>query len=161
MDNEEKELESTEDIIDDDNGEGFSRNIKRSKFKMINNGNFIVFSFKKLEDNIVSIISYVHAKDIYDKDSMDDLKDLLWYYLDFCLGNHVDMIYFKQKSREHKNKDKVIIADKSNASQLFDSLEFSKNEMPSHYKFRYTCKQDHIISTDLHPCKCRIQEFYI
>lgn len=115
--------EQMREIIDQENGAGFSSNINLNGYVFKKNGSFIIFQFREIEGVKVCHIKYVHYK------NKKDLTTIMVYCCNFWMGNNIQFIFYKEKG----GKDKGTV-------EYLKSLNF-REEILSEYnwKWRFRC----------------------
>lgn len=85
--------EHIRNIIDHENGDGYSSNININGYTFTKNGSFIVFEFKYIEDVKICHIKYIYFKDV------KDLVTIMVNCCNFWMGNKVQFIFYKEKKK--------------------------------------------------------------
>lgn len=121
------------EIIDKENGAGFSSNINLNGYVFTKNGSFIVFEFKSLEETHICHIKYIHFK------NKKDLTTILVNCCNFWMGNKVQFIYFKEKQKKNSPID------------MMRELNFRVEEVfDTKWKYAFEC------SCDKNKCNCKV-----
>lgn len=90
------------DIIDAENGEGYSYNINLDGYVFTKNGSFIIFQFKTIEDVRICHIKYIYFK------NQKDFINILVNCCNFWMGNKIEFIFYKEKDREKNSAIKEL-----------------------------------------------------
>lgn len=125
------------EVIDKENGEGFSNNINLNGYVFIKNESFIIFEFKYIEDILVCHIKYIYYT------NEKDLINVLVYCCNFWMGNKVQFIFYKEKFK--KNSAVKFLKDLNFRVEIVDSPK---------WKFKFDCIED---GKD---CHCILYNFY-
>lgn len=111
-------------IIDSENGEGYSYNINLNGYTFTKNGSFIVFEFKWVEDVKICHIKYIYFKNV------KDLVTIMVNCCNFWMGNRVQFIFYKEK-------EKAVSAIK-----FLENLNFRVEVIDSpKWKYKFHCKK--------------------
>ena len=110
------------DIIDKENGTGYSNNINLNGYIFTKNGSFIVFEFKYIDDIKVCHIKYIYFK------NQKDFITIMTNCCNFWMGNKVQFIFYKEKQKDNS------------PVPFLESLNFRKEviDYPK-YKWRFKC----------------------
>ena len=108
-------------LISDENGTNYHRNVPLDGFTVTLGDSFISFSFKKINDINVAVISYIHVLE-----KMDFIH-LLSYCVKMWRGYDVKMVYYK----EHRRKSNII--------NSLEHLDFDVNPTKK-VKWKYSWK---------------------
>ena len=130
--------EKVREIIDRENGKGFSRNINLNGYMFTHKNSFIVFELKVLDEIRICHIKYIYF------DNVKDLITIMVYACNFWLGNKVQFLFFKEKKKN------------VSAIKFLENLNFRK-EMVENYNwpYKFECKLED--DTD---CNCPVYTLY-
>lgn len=82
------------ELIDLEQGAGFSDNIPLDGYTFFKKNSFIVFKISRIEDGLsVANIRYIYS------DNKDDLISIIAYACNFWLGSNIKFIYYKEKKK--------------------------------------------------------------
>lgn len=111
-------------IIDSENGEGYSNNINLNGYTFTKNGSFIVFEFKWIEDIKICHIKYIYFKNV------KDLITIMVNCCNFWMGNKVQFIFYKEKEKP------------VSAIKFLENLNFRIEviDRPK-WKYKFNCKK--------------------
>ena len=131
--------EKMKDLIDSENGKGFSKNIDLSGYSFFKNNSFISFRITKVQG-----VNIVHIKYFY-AENKEELISILAYASNFWMGYNIKFIYYKEKKK------------KPYVTKIFKNLGFKVNEDPElpDWKHSFECS--------IHgkeKCNCSIIEVY-
>lgn len=84
-------------LISDEHGENYHKNVPLDGFTITLDDSFISFSFKKIEEVTVVVISYIYVT------SKNDFINLMGFCIKMWAGYGAKMIYYK----EHKRKSNI------------------------------------------------------
>lgn len=132
--------EQIREIIDKENGVGFSDNINLNGYTFTKNGSFIVFELKHLEDVKICHIKYIHFN------NEKDLTTIMVNCCNFWMGNKVQFIYYKEKEREFNS-----------AVDFLEKLNFrtERIDRPT-WRWPFTCR----VLTHKEECTCPVFSLY-
>lgn len=124
-------------IIDEENGAGYSSNINLQGYTFTKNGSFITFEFKYIESVKICHIKYIYFK------TEKDLRTLMVNCCNFWMGNKVQFIFYKEKAK------------KKTAIPFLKNLNFriERVDKPM-WKYKFNC------NVDAWPCKCPLYRLY-
>lgn len=90
------------EIIDQENGDGFCFNIDKSKCYRFNRGNsFAIFRIQTIENVKVCHIRYIHFE------NEAELATIMAFMMNFLEGNKVMLIVYREKNRKNKKKSPI------------------------------------------------------
>ena len=129
------------DLIDSENGEGFSKNIDLNGYNFYKNNTFISFKIFKVEDIPITNIKYIYSE------NKKDLLTVLTYCINFWMAMKIKFIYYKEKE---KGKDKKYVIEE------LEKLGFTiiTSDIKTAWKYNFKCKKGE------NPCKCNIIEAF-
>ena len=84
-------------LIDKEQGEGFSDNISLDGYTFFKNDSFISFKISKVDEDGDNI-SVVNIRYIY-SDNKNDLISVIAYACNFWIGANIKFIYYKEKKK--------------------------------------------------------------
>jgi hypothetical protein len=127
------------EVVDADNGPGFSSNLNLNGYVFTKNGSFMVFEFKNIDDVKVCHIKYIHYS------NERDLTTILVHCCNFWMGNHVQFIFYKEKDGREKS-----------AVQYLKNLNFREEILRDHkWKWRFKC-----LKCQSEKCLCLVHSMY-
>lgn len=85
-------------IIDIENGKGFSRNINLNGYTFTKNNSFITFEIKIVEEVKICHIKYIHIE------NQKDFITIMVNVCNFLMGNKVQFIFYKEKERKNSKQ---------------------------------------------------------
>lgn len=130
--------EDIRQIIDLENGEGYSNNLNLNGYTFTKNGSFIVFEFKTIEDIKICHIKYIYFKNV------KDLVTIMVNCCNFWMGNRVQFIFYKEK-------EKLVSAIK-----FLENLNFRGEIIYNpKWKYEFKCKKH-----EREKCTCSIYSLY-
>lgn len=115
-----KKLEMQQ-LINDENGENYHRNINLNGYTVYRDKSFISFRILSVKNKPIVVIDYIYIT------NKKDLVQLLSWCINFWSGNSVRYIYYK----EHKRKSNII---KSLSSLGFTVSETTCNKWKHQWK---------------------------
>lgn len=115
-----KKLEMQQ-LINDENGENYHRNINLNGYTVYRDKSFISFRILSVKNKPIVVIDYIYIT------NKKDLIQLLSWCINFWSGNSVRYIYYK----EHKRKSNII---KSLSSLGFTVSETTCNKWKHQWK---------------------------
>lgn len=134
------ELEVIMDIVDEDNGEGYSKNIPKKgqvfRFSKPGSRTRILYEVKIIDKVRVIFLRYIH----YDNES--ELLKVLAFACKFFKGLEANMVYYREKDRDHP------------AGKYLEDVGFYSRPVESDFE-EFDCKQDGW------PCNCEVKEYWI
>lgn len=132
------EAEEFKEIADEENGTGYSKNLKVSGciIKLPDNHSKMLYEIKNIENIRVVIIKYITY------DSEKALLNLLAFFTQFIRNLNPHLIYYKEKEREAHPGD-----------FLKKYCKFNKTEIPNKLQ-NFNCFFD-----SGNPCTCDVYEF--
>ena len=93
--------ERMKELIDSENGEGFSENVDLSGYNFYSGDSFVSFKIQKIDDITAVIIKYIYS------DTYSELTSILSYASNFWLGNNAKIIYYQEREKHPYVKDKL------------------------------------------------------
>lgn len=130
--------EEIREIIDSENGEGYSLNINLNGYTFTKNGSFIIFEFKFIEDVKICHIKYIYFKEV------KDLVTIMVNCCNFWMGNNVQFIFYKEKQKP------------ISAVKFLENLNFRVEiiDQPK-WKYSFNCKRHKDKK-----CECPVYSLY-
>lgn len=126
-------------LIDSEQGEGFSENIALNGYIFYKNKSFIAFKINRIDDITVSNIKYIYS------DNKNDLVSIIAYACNFWLGLDIKFIYYKEK----RKAPYVIKTMESLGFRIVDS------RINQNWKSDFVCNK-----CKSHDCNCSTVEAY-
>lgn len=93
--------ERMKELIDSENGEGFSENVDLSGYNFYSGDSFVSFKIQRIDDVTAVIIKYIYS------DTYSELTSILSYASNFWLGNNAKIIYYQEREKHPYVKDKL------------------------------------------------------
>ena len=130
-------LDEVREIIDEENGTGFSENFNlKGCYILHRNDSFIAFKVVRIEGIKTCVIKYIHYN------SPRDLISVLAYSANFWIGNKIDILIYFQKARE------------TSPIKVLEHLGFVKSKTED-FKFKsFDCNKDGV------DCKCTVWKLF-
>ena len=126
------------DVMDKENGAGFSNNFNLNGYVFQKQGSFIVFELKLIEDVKVCHVKYIHYE------NQKDLQTILAYSCNFWMGNNVQFMFYKEKHRKNGVVEKL------------KSLGFREEVVKgTNWKWKFACTE---CRND--PCTCVVHSMF-
>jgi len=117
-------------VMDRENGAGFSNNFNLNGYVFQRKGTFVVFELRTMEGIKICHIKYIHVE------RKEDLLPVMAYCCNFWMGNRVQFIFYREKER------------KNGAFEFLKGLGFRDEVNPHHqWKWAFQC-------VDCHQKKC-------
>lgn len=129
------------ELIDKEQGIGFSDNIPLDGYTFFKNNSFILFKISRIDDDNISVVNirYIFS------DNKNDLISIIAYACNFWLGSNIKFIYYKEKK-----KAPYVVKTMSNLGfKIFDDV------LSANWSQNFVCNK-----CGASNCKCRIVEAY-
>ena len=128
------------ELIDAENGAGFSNNVNLDGYNFFKNNTFISFKISKINGIPLVNIKYIYSE------SKKDLINVLAYCCNYWYGSKVKFVYYKEKDK------------KPYAIKLLRSMGFTVlvGEYKKEWPVKFECNR-----CNKSKCECYINEAYI
>lgn len=112
------------ELIDSENGVGFSENVDLSGYNFFKNDSFVSFKIRKIDGVNVVIVKYIYS------DKYKDLLSILSFCSNFWIGKNAKIIYYQEREKHPYVVSKL--------EEL--GFEIRKYETKKKYKYEFTPK---------------------